>query len=534
MPVTAAALALIAFLAAAVPALHAASFGVNRFQDDAFYYVVTAQHFLASGIFTFDGITTTNGFQPLWMAIVVLLLKIVGASAPPEDVVLALVAAEKLCLAAAVACAVAFFVQSARRDEPWRTGYLALTAVLLCPLYLVFEQGMETTLAAAVFVVVLHCLVTRRPIALGLALALLFACRLDSAVFIGLPLLAWIGTRREWSARIKAYAVLPLVVAMAADIAVNLAATGHAVPISGAIKSSFPRVTWHGGYFVEPFVVMDLYGWRTFAYTLNPVVCGAVALAGFVLLPFGQFERDARATCALIGTIALLLLANLLLFQQWEKSVDPRYVALPMLAAAFFTGSTLDACLRRAKAPRLAPLFALLVLALECGAWLMRAPATMEATDDPTARFFAEVRAALPANAVLAGTDVGALAFWTGLRVVNLDGVISDFPYQSILRDGRLGDYLRAQGVTHIATALWDREQSYTARPPEPMYRHQVDAAAQRGERYECHPYYVYSYVYHAYSDRLCLRAADEVFRRNLGLDGVAQTSYVVYRLPGS
>jgi len=135
---------------------------------------------------------------------------------------------------------------------------------------------------------------------------------------------------------------------------------------------------------------------------------------------------------------------------------------------------------------------------------------------------------------VLAGTDVGALAFWTGLRVVNLDGVISDFPYQSILRDGRLGDYLRAQGVTHIATALWDREQSYTARPPEPMYRHQVDAAAQRGERYECHPYYVYSYVYHAYSDRLCLRAADEVFRRNLGLDGVAQTSYVVYRLPGS
>jgi hypothetical protein len=64
------------------------------------------------------------------------------------------------------------------------------------------------------------------------------------------------------------------------------------------------------------------------------------------------------------------------------------------------------------------------------------------------------------------------------------------------------------------------------------MYRHQVDAAAQRAAPYTCHPYYVYSYVHHAYSDRICLRAGDEAFRRDLGLDGVAQTSYVIYRLP--
>ena len=41
----------------------------------------------------------------------------------------------------------------------------------------------------------------------------------------------------------------------------------------------------------------------------------------------------------------------------------------------------------------------------------------------------------------------------------------------------------------------------------------------------------MYSYVYYVHSDKLCLSSADEAYRRQLGLDGVAQTSYVVYRL---
>ncbi len=132
---------------------------------------------------------------------------------------------------------------------------------------------------------------------------------------------------------------------------------------------------------------------------------------------------------------------------------------------------------------------------------------------------------------MLAGTDVGALAFWTGLRVVNLDGVISDFRYQAYLRDGRLRAYLREQGVTHVASGLWDRAQTYTGRPVEPMYRSRVDPRAERGEAYGVHRYYVYSYLYGVYSDVVPLRESDEVFRRALGEDGVAQVSYVVWRL---
>lgn len=150
---------------------------------------------------------------------------------------------------------------------------------------------------------------------------------------------------------------------------------------------------------------------------------------------------------------------------------------------------------------------------------------------DLARELYQKVRAALPTDAVLAGTDVGTLAFWTGLRVINLDGVINDFRYQQYLREGRLRDYLRGQSVTYIATALWDREQVYTGRPVEPMYRHLIDPRAERGEAYGVHQYYVYSYEFNVYSDPIPLYQSDEVFRQSLGKDGLADASYVVYRL---
>ena len=40
---------------------------LNWVADDAFYYLQTAQHIAQSGVSTFDGVTRTNGYHPLWM-----------------------------------------------------------------------------------------------------------------------------------------------------------------------------------------------------------------------------------------------------------------------------------------------------------------------------------------------------------------------------------------------------------------------------------------------------------------------------------
>jgi hypothetical protein len=56
----------------------------------------------------------------------------------------------------------------------------------------------------------------------------------------------------------------------------------------------------------------------------------------------------------------------------------------------------------------------------------------------------------LPADAVLAATDSGVLAWFSERTTINLDGLINNWRYRDALRAGRLEGYLRERGVTHI------------------------------------------------------------------------------------
>jgi hypothetical protein len=534
-PLVAIVVVLAAFVVTSAPVVIAAWSGRSSFQDDAFYYLVTANHFVDSGRFTFDGVTATNGFQPLWMVLVVLVTRLLGLAHTPERQVFAVTLLEQACLLAALAIALRGFAAAHARRNPWAAAYLALCAFLLFPPYFIFRQGMETTLAVALLVLALYWFDTGRALAMGFALAALFLTRLDAGVFVVAPLLAWTSLSAGPPRPRSLAPAVPFAVAFAAYAALNVATTGHVVPISGALKSSFPALRFQPAFFTEPLAIAAMVGWPSLAYGINVVLAFALVAAGFVALAFPQ---PRRARLAGVGVVALLVTANLLLFQKWDKSIDPRYLALPVAAALFFAVAALSCALRgAAPAARFGPFAgtALAALLVACLGWegaaSLRDFHARATQPDRTRDLFRDVRRALPADAVLAGTDVGALAFWTGLRVVNLDGVISDFRYQAYLRDGRLRDYLREQRVTHVATGLWDRAQAFTGRPVEPMYRSRVDPRAERGEPYGVHRYYVYSYLYGVYSDVVPLHQSDEVFRRALGEDGVARVSYVVYLL---
>ncbi len=49
------------------------AFLIGSYQDDFFYYLKVAQNIAGSGVSTFDGTHLTNGYHPLWMAVLVLL-----------------------------------------------------------------------------------------------------------------------------------------------------------------------------------------------------------------------------------------------------------------------------------------------------------------------------------------------------------------------------------------------------------------------------------------------------------------------------
>jgi hypothetical protein len=52
---------------------------LGLFEDDHFYYTKVADNFVKSGKLTYDGTTLTNGFHPLWFALIVLLRAACGS-----------------------------------------------------------------------------------------------------------------------------------------------------------------------------------------------------------------------------------------------------------------------------------------------------------------------------------------------------------------------------------------------------------------------------------------------------------------------
>ena len=60
-------------------------FPTGLFEDDTYFYYTTAYNSLINGFITFDGISSTNGFHPLWMIILItcgLPLKLIGLTNP--------------------------------------------------------------------------------------------------------------------------------------------------------------------------------------------------------------------------------------------------------------------------------------------------------------------------------------------------------------------------------------------------------------------------------------------------------------------
>ena len=79
------------------------------------------------------------------------------------------------------------------------------------------------------------------------------------------------------------------------------------------------------------------------------------------------------------------------------------------------------------------------------------------AADTPPSAFsvrFEQIRGLLPPDARLGAFQAGTLAWFTGGGVTNLDGKVSSAAYRA-LADGRLHEYLRLSGVTHVIDWEW-------------------------------------------------------------------------------
>ncbi len=514
-----------ALAASVIIRLRLATHGRDLFVDDAYYYLVIAKNLSQTGHATFDGVTATNGFHPLLLALETIAMKLGLAHAVPRTGYL---------LVLALACAVfAITLWTAVRWARARTDLAFAASVTAATLMLprfgsVYLNGMESILQLPLLVLVLAGVWKRDERLAGLAAAGMVLARLDSLLYVVAPiaLVHLTLTRGADTLRRAAWFLAPPLAVAGACAAFNLASFGHAVPISGAIKSTFPMVKLQ---------LANLLGNCHERLGLRLGVLGAVA--GLVALARPRLADAGLTRVARASAVAALAqAASLVLFQAWSKPTPNWYLAvlLPMgiFAAAVGVWNVLGDRRRLALVPACVSGAALVANLLWAGGLAGRFaddgatyPGPSSVPDQATQLTrFAEFASG---DLVWAGTDCGKMAFWSERRFVNLDGLVNDFAFQRALADQRLSHYLAERGVDRLVFGAWGATPT-SAPDVEPMYRHRVAPGVVEGD-YDTAEFYLYSYVHRAWSDTLKLSRMDEIWRSKPARDGPWESRLVVF-----
>lgn len=319
--------------------------------------------------------------------------------------------------------------------------------------------------------------------------------------------------------------VAPVAIVVVAYLGLNLVLTGQANTISGQIKSSFPAVTLHLSYLVEPLQVAPPLGWQVL-YALPNALVPSLTMAIVAILCLANRGESWARPVAWVLLMAGLLIANIVLFQRWDKGVDARYLSLPYVLLGFAVFATLASLWPGARPVAIV----FWVLFLACSVVLAQRyreerPMRMDLTKAN------EVKAMTRPGDRFAGTDVGAFSFWLERPFVNLDGLVNNRELQEVIRDKRLAEYLERNDVRYLLAAFWDREQTHVSWQPERMYRSRIFPAGVAGKAYPHYGFHLFSYPFDTDSDAVRFCPQDEVFREAIGRDGIANAAIVIYRV---
>ena len=474
--------------------------------DDAFYYFVPARNIAASNGISFDGLTRSNGFHPLWMAVLVPIFTLAQIdNILPLRVLIVVLAL----LNSATGIVLFRLVKHYFAVEV--AAFVAFVWALTPAIHgLTTKGGVEAGLNAF-FILLLWERVSafnrrdewkadywREIAGLGLIAALTILARLDNVFlvfFAGLWLwLRWFGD--NWPQRLKTgFAFfIPVVIIMLGYLAWNQAAFGTATPVSGQIKVwwgtldgtvyGFPvkrLETFAGQFFTNdddlgPWHIATAGLYRTaeniVASQVNEVTVAArrnVLLAlggglGLLAVAVGWLERKFvwRTVLALglmpffaatFAQITYYKAAGSMAQQPWYWVSETIFLVLIMGLFLESLRRVLDKYI-----PILQPytcrafnLFSIFLVLGFFGYML----AGLRPNANPDSHYYVHRPAWLEANtepdARIAVTGAGNLGYFTeGRTIVNMDGLMNSYAYFQALQNGTGADFLAELGVDYV------------------------------------------------------------------------------------
>jgi len=433
--------------------------------DDTFYYLGIARNLAAGNGLSFDGLHQTNGFHPLWLGICSLPYLLGAGTFAGWRMVMA--------LTVLVWGAGLLLARSVLRRRFGERGTLPPLILLAWPLiFSACTCGMEVTLTFTLVFAALEvadrCGVfklegsRRAELGMGALLALIFLSRLDSFFLHGAAFVYLLAAYRRggpgygkgWRDLVGRFLRLfgPSVLALAGFLVWNQLTFGHLVPISGALKSSFP---------VPSLMLGQVTQYREI---------GLSTVLALFWVALKRRELDVGARIVAWGFFGQL--AYLLLFQKWAFfAYYLVWLGLPvsLFAVGHLCGRTLRGRIKWQRVIVVAATVA--VLAGQAISWT-RIKFDFQPYTYQAARWASENTAD---DAVFAMTDCGVFGYFCGRSCINLDGLVNDYRYQLVLFTGRLAGYLKAQGVDYVVchtlpTAIEDEYEEYRIVVPSRLY----------------------------------------------------------------
>lgn len=414
--------------------------------DDSWFYLVIGRNIAEGHGITFSRVTPTNGFQPLWGALVATVLTVaraVGLTSPLAEVRSVLVVGWVL-----LGLALWRLDALLRRFSVPPAGIaLACLGVLVFLGGVLGTAGSEANLVVLLVVLAVSSTATlvqerafapRRALVTGILLGLMVLGRLDTGFVavaaLGAVVLAGAAPvdQRLRSAVTAGFAAAAVVVPY---LLWNQARFGELLPIAGSIKLD-RRELWFNP---------ESIGWVGWALL---ALVGALAVAAFA----GRRPTRAEATAFLVPLAGGLTSSAIYFAWSPGKLTDLEWYRMPQLVAAAVAGG-LVARRVAARSPRvldvLAPAGVVLLVPLLLVFFVDRR--LQGANHDfwhPVAEFSVEVGRLVPEGEVLATVDYpGVVAAYSGVRVLALDGLTADYAFQDDLRDRGSGCALADRDV---------------------------------------------------------------------------------------
>ena len=425
--------------------------------DDALFYLVIGRNVADGRGITFSQVMDTNGFQPLWQAVVAGLVTLTQPLGVRSDAaqVAAMVATSWAFLAGGLVLLQRLLRLLGLAPAARFVALAAVLALLGGPYGTLATEASMVLFALVVALLAARRLVlapaaesTRPSVLLGLATGFVLLARLDTVFVAGTVLvtvLVVLARSQGWRPALRSVVTAGVVASgvVAPYLIWNLVAFGHLNPISGAVKLDLSQI----------WLVADSVGASGWAMVLAALAFGATAAL------LGRHRSDLWPWAA-ITSGALAACGFYYLFSPGKLTNAGWYQAPHILAFALGTALLVDRVLLRL--PRLAPLAYAGASLLGAGALVFvlqhRVEGANKVQADAVRQFGRDADAALPDDSVVVTVDYpGYVALVTRRPVIALDGLTGDYAFQDDLRDRGGACALAERGATHLVTDADDR-----------------------------------------------------------------------------